>query len=128
MKPTNLELKVIERMLADRQLPSKILPVCPSDFVVVERNFSGVGFFTSFEESNETRLFDSGFSLRWGKVSGRLNSRVDVDFVVYVDDGYITGVEGCTFGKDLWPSSIDTFEISDLPECSEPDCSGDLRA
>ena len=39
-----------------------------------------------------------------------------VDFVVYVDDGYLTGLECVTFGGDLMPDIIREFEISDLPD------------
>ena len=115
---TSLEAAVIQRMLADPQCtPSRraVDPLAPLE--VEERSVSQVGFITSFARNTAAKLFGDNTSMRWGKVVGRLNCEVDVDFVVYVDDGYVTGVEGVTFGGEPWPSLINEFELTEITAC-----------
>lgn len=112
---TSLESAVIQRMLADPQCtPSRreVDPLAPLE--VQERNVSEVGFITSVVRNPAAKFFGDNTSMRWGKVVGRLNAEVDVDFVVYVDDGYVTGVEGVTFGGQSWPSLVYQFELTEI--------------
>lgn len=110
-----LEAAVIQRMLADPQCaPSRRMAAPQAPLEVAERSFSEVGFITSFVRNGAAKLFDSNTSLRWGKVVGRLNSEVDVDFVVYVEDGYVIDLEGVTFGGEPWPSRVDQFELTEI--------------
>ena len=114
MKATELEKAVIKSMLADREL-KPLRPTVNFDAVKVsDREFTGAGFLTEFEQSQELKLFEAGVSLRWGKVGARLNaSRIETAYLVYVDDGYLTSVEGYTYG-DEWPGSIDCVELYEL--------------
>ncbi len=116
MSTESLESAVISRMLDDPELSPCLRSLDPLSLVMSERNFSQVGFITSFARTSGTKLFGDDISMRWGKVIVRINSEIDVDFVVYVDDGYLTGIEGCTFGGELWPSEIEAFELTDLPD------------
>lgn len=114
MKLTKLEQEVIGRVLADPALQ----PVKPAvDFekvIVKDREFTGTGFFTEFEPSQELKLFDSGVSMRWGKVGAKLNaSKLDTGYLVYVDDGYVTTIEGYTYGED-WPHEVEELELYEL--------------
>jgi hypothetical protein len=114
MRTTELEKAVIESMLADRELRPLRLTVNFDTVTVSDREFTGAGFLTEFERSQELKLFDDGVSLRWGKVGARLNaSRIETAYLVYVDDGYLTSVEGYTYG-DEWPSRIDRMELYEL--------------
>jgi hypothetical protein len=114
---TALEAAVIQQMLADPQLSPRRRLLDPSNpLVVEERSFSEVGFITSFARNDDAKLFSDNASIRWGKVVGRLNSEVDADFVVYVDDGHVSAVEGVTFGGQSWPSVIEEFELTDLKD------------
>ena len=66
---------------------------------------------TDFERSEELKLFDDSVSLRWGKVGARLNAdQIETGYLVYVDDGYVTTVEGYTYG-DEWPGSVERIEL-----------------
>jgi hypothetical protein len=112
---TALEAAVIRRMLADPELsPLERTPDALDDITVEDRSFSGVGFMTDVARSEAARLFRADTSLRWGKVLGRLDGALDVDFVIYVDDGFVTAIEGVTFGGDEWPAAINEFELSDI--------------
>ena len=60
------------------------------------------------------KLFNDGVSLRWGKIGARLNvAKIETGYLVYVDDGYLTAVEGYTYG-DEWPNQIDRMELYEL--------------
>lgn len=111
MEANELEKSVVGRLLSDPELK----PVRPSvDFEkvrVADREFTGGGFLTEFEQSQELKLFEDGVSLRWGKVGARLNaSKLETGYVVYIDNGYLTTVEGYTYG-DEWPDSIDSIDL-----------------
>ena len=114
MKVTKLEELVIGRMLADHELES-VRSTASFDAVMVrDRELTGVGFLTELERSEELRLFDAGVSFRWGKLGARLNaSRLETGYLVYVEDGYVTAVEGYTYG-DKWPDEVERIELYEL--------------
>ncbi len=114
MKCTELERAVVESMLADRELPVLSRTVDFEAVNVRDRELTGAGFFTELEPSDCLRLFEGGVRLRWGKAGARLNaSKVETGYLVYVDDGYVSTIEGYTYG-DEWPNQIDTFELYEL--------------
>ena len=114
MKATELEKLVIESLLADDELKPVRSTVNFEAVFASDREFTGAGFLTAFERTEELRLFESNVSLRWGKVGARLNaSKVETGYLVYVDDGYLTTVEGYTYG-DEWPESVDEIELYQL--------------
>lgn len=74
MQTTELEKAVIGRMLDDRDLKPTRTTVHFDKVTVSDREYTGVGFVTEFERSQELKLFDDGVSLRWGKTGARLNA------------------------------------------------------
>ena len=114
MKATELEKLVIRSMLTDHELKPVRLSVNFDAVLVSDRELTGVGFLTEFQPSEELKLFEVDVSLRWGKVGARLNaSKVETGYLIYVDDGYVTSVEGYTYG-DEWPDQIDQIELYEL--------------
>lgn len=114
MKVTELEKLVIGSMLADHELKPVRSSVNFDAVLVSDRELTGVGFLTEFQRSEELKLFEADVSLRWGKVGARLNaSKVETGYLVYVDDGYVTSVEGYTYG-DEWPDQIEQIELYEL--------------
>ncbi len=112
---TKLEGAVLEAMLVDPcllPLRRHLDPLDPPR--IVERNFSDVGFLSNFARDGAAKLFADDVSIRWGSVLGRINSSLDVDFVVYVDGGYVNCIEGVTFGGELWPSTIESFQLTKI--------------
>ena len=115
---TDLESAVIHRMLSDPECTPNRRAIDPSNpLEVEERSIGEVGVLTTFVRNEAAKLFDDDISMRWGKVWGRLNSAVDVDFVVYVDKGYVTGVECVTFGGEPWPYLITEFTLAEITGC-----------
>jgi hypothetical protein len=114
-KLTALERAVLQRMLWEHALTPLRRTIPFDDVVVTERRHTGVGFFTDLAASEAVTLFTRGTSLRWGNVSARLNAdRVDVGFVVFVDDGVVTTIEGHLWGGDEWPERVDEFEVYEM--------------
>jgi hypothetical protein len=111
---SELEKLVIGRMLADSELEARAASVDFDSVKVNDREFTGAGFLTEFDRSDALRLFPSEVNLRWGKVGARLNAaKVETGYLVYVDGGFITAIEGYTYG-DEWPTRVDAIELYEL--------------
>lgn len=114
MNVTNLERAIVAWLLLDPKLQPLRSDVNFAKINVVARDFTGVGFLTHFEPSEETKLFEDRVKLRWGQVGARLNSpKIETAYVVYVDNGYLKTIEGYTYGDD-WPDPIDSIELYEL--------------
>jgi hypothetical protein len=116
VRANELERLVVERFLADHEL-KPVRSALHWDLIAVkERSLTGAGFLTEFEPSRELKVLGEGVDLRWGKVGARLNAqKVETGYLVYVDGGYITTVEGYTYGVP-WPDRIDGIELYELGE------------
>jgi hypothetical protein len=113
---SNLEKAVIERFLADPAVKPNKRSVDFEAVNVSSREFTGAGFLTDFQRTDELKLFDESVSLRWGKVGARLNaSQTDTGYLVYIDEGYLSMIEGYTYGED-WPVEVEQLEIYDLEQ------------
>lgn len=111
MEMNELERAVIGAMLGHPELNPVRRRIDFGSVPVRSRDHTGVGFFTEFESCDELRVFDAGTSLRWGKVGARLNAaKIDTGYLVYIDGGCVTAVEGYTYGDD-WPMTIEVFEL-----------------
>lgn len=111
MTLTELELSVLERMLADNEVAPRNRELHAGAVTVTDREFTGVGFLTELQQSPALKLFNDGVSMRWGKVGARLNAaKIETSYLVYVDDGYVTAIEGYTYG-DEWPAEVDEVEL-----------------
>lgn len=119
MKANELEKLVIRSMLSDREIEPLRSSVNFDAVLIADRDLTGAGFLTEFQRSDELKLFGADVSLRWGKIGARLNaSKVETGYVVYVDDGYVTSVEGYTYG-DRWPDEIEQIELYELQQGME---------
>lgn len=114
MKTTEIEKAVIRMMLGARELRPVRHTVHFDKVTASDRELTGTGFLTEFERSEELKLFDDGVSLRWGGSGARLNaSKLETGYLVYVDDGYVTAVEGYTYGEG-WPDQVVQIEMYEL--------------
>ena len=120
MKANKLERAVIERMMADENIKPRRRTLDFDAIGVTNREFVRLGFLTEFECSDELRLFDASTSLRWGKIGARLGpANVETGYLVYVDDGYLVGIEGHTYGGE-WPAQMDEFRLYELSNGMRP--------
>lgn len=112
-----LERAVLEKFLTDKDLSALMSRVDLDAVKVAKRSLTGVGFFADFERNEALHVFGDMRSVRWGKVGARLNAeRIETGYLVYVDKGYLTGLEGYTYGGQEWPDEITDVEVYDLKE------------
>lgn len=81
------------------------------ELTILGRYFSGGGFISDFQKNPKSRLFRDDFSLTGGDFLGRLNSDIEVVFVLYIENGYLVAMEGATYGEELWPEKVRNFQI-----------------
>lgn len=119
MKLTDIEESVLGHMLADNTLPPRRGELHAEAVVVVDREFTAVGFLTELQRSPQLKLFDDEVSMRWGGVGARLNAaKIETGYLVYVDTGYVTAIEGYTYG-DEWPAKVEQVEFYTLTSGAE---------
>lgn len=77
------------------------------------REFTGHGFFTYYTVADSSATLGYGVKLRLGADFATDVNGVGhgVDFVLYVDDGLITMLEGFTFGDEKWPNELTYYKI-----------------
>ena len=108
-----LEKQVIQRFLDDKCL-DLIKRNINFDLININyREFTGGGFLTELKRCDELKVTHTTQSYRWGKVGAKLNSNFDTDYLIYVDNGYLDAIEGCSYGKG-WPDEVNQIEIYEM--------------
>lgn len=113
MKINELETAVLIQQLTNIGVTPDSKSI--AEIVVTDRWFSGVGFITELEKHAELKIGKCDESYSGGEVGAMLNSEVDSGYLFCIKNGYISSIEGYTFG-DTWPdeiSSVKTYR-SDL--------------
>ena len=117
-KLTDLERDVLK--LFAHHSDFSISPNFVSDLesIECERKLTGVGFLTEFQKNiiplKATSLQSSAI---WDRLSAVLNNETLVGFLVYVEDGNVSAIEGFTYGEK-WPRELNNvkFEIASEPK------------
>jgi hypothetical protein len=123
MKLNEFEREVLGRFLADKDLRFSVDKIDMDAVTVADRSFTGIGFVTDVQKDENVRLLDDARSVRWCKVAARLNDeQIETGYVVYVDGGYLSGLEGFTYGGQQWPLRIGKLDLYSFDPTS-----GDLR-
>jgi len=95
---TKLEAAVLGAFVAAFRDDARLVP---EHLTVESRETDPVGFFTHIERNESAHVFSDNRSLRWGGLGARFGE-VGTGFVVFVDGGCLTMIEGYTYG-DAWP-------------------------
>ncbi|WP_259779553.1 hypothetical protein [Aestuariispira ectoiniformans] len=108
MQINELEYEVLTHFLAHELLRRRWLQ--PETITVVEREHTGVGFFTEFAPSEQLLICANDYSrAHSSNLVLRLNSNVDSGYILYIEGGYLKHIEGFAFDYD-WPTHIDDIE------------------
>lgn len=112
MEQTPLEAAVLERLLAGEHPVLARLREQVSRAEVVERDLTGVGFFTSFRVPASSPLDPvPGPRLVFGDVHATIDGLVHgAGFLLYVESGFVTTLEGYCYGE-TWPEGHQSFEL-----------------
>lgn len=116
-KLNKLERAVIQRLL--ERAPDVLQSTIDySAIEVVARDFTGCGFFIEFDRDVEAlKLFhESTSELITHVVGAKLGvTETDSSYLFYTKNGYLTDVEGVTYGGDNWPEDgTETFSLHDM--------------
>lgn len=77
---------------------------------VVKREFTGVGFFTTFRVDDSAPRLPDNRSLCIDDGVGEIDG-VDVGFVLFITDGVLDMLEGFTYGTDEWPREMVKYKV-----------------
>lgn len=81
---------------------------------VLQRIYTGTGFITYIDKSIFLKIKNKK-KLQWGKIGAKINNNVDVGFLIYIDEGYITTIEGYTY-DEKWPDEIKKIDFYKIKE------------
>jgi hypothetical protein len=87
----------------------------PVDYgsAVVERYFTATGFVVTY--NGKLGLPPIAEDDVYGEVGARLNDTIEIGFIFRVTQGRVDFLEGYTFGDELWPEEISSFELLPNP-------------
>jgi hypothetical protein len=77
---------------------------------ISKRIFTGSGFITYIDKNSLLKISKNNESYTWGKLGALINNDIDVGFLIYIDNGYITTLESYTYDRE-WPEEIISFDF-----------------
>jgi hypothetical protein len=109
------EKEVMEKILVGCDDKTEILRCQYQMASVNNREFSGVGFFTSFSVPENCLKLPRLDSFHLGGVSGEINGISNgVGFVLFIEQGVIHMLEGYTYGDQRWPRTLVKYNLKRL--------------
>ena len=107
------ELEVMKRIARENPSIEKALRRQYEEAVIVSREFTGAGFFTTFEVGDKSLQLEGIINDTFGNVQAIFEElEYGVGFALFVRGGFIEILEGYTYGE-LWPSEITLYELVD---------------
>jgi hypothetical protein len=80
--------------------------------VASERDFTGVGFFTTLSVPSEVPAAPVGRRLHLGEVGASMNGPSNgAGFILFVEHGRLDVLEAYTYGDEAWPAEISNYKI-----------------
>ncbi len=108
----DLEQAVLDKLLVGDEPGLACLRAQQERMRVAKREYSGVGFFTEFTHPPDAPRLQGARSIRFGDVLADI-SGLDhgAGFLLFIDGGLITMLEGYTNSNEPWPASVEAFEL-----------------
>ncbi len=107
-----MEKEVMDKLLAGQDDRLVILRDQYSRAEIQKREFSGAGFFTTFDVPANVVKLESFKSIQIGDVVAEIVGVKDsVGFVLFVKEGVIHFLEGYVYGDESWPKRIDKYKV-----------------
>jgi hypothetical protein len=101
-----IEGAVLDMLLAGEIPALQVLRAQCERLFVTKREFSGVGFFTEFGHPPDVVRLQTSKRVRLGDVLADLEGLDQgAGFVLFIDDGLITMLEGYSTANEPWPES-----------------------
>lgn len=110
-----IEKAVMAKLLEGQDDKLAILREQYSQSIVKKREYSGTGFFTSFEIPDHIPNLKISKSIQLGDVVAEIKGvKTGAGFVLFIKDGVIDFLEGYTYGDEKWPKEISEYKLSYL--------------
>jgi hypothetical protein len=110
-KLTKLERAVLEKLLGGTSETFRILRGQLGSLRVIDRELTGVGFWTNFAIGGEAEKLPGGPSFWFGDVVAELDGlKHGAGFDLLVEDGSLRMLEGYSFDEP-WPEKADKFSL-----------------
>jgi hypothetical protein len=112
MKINNLEKEILVKFFEEMEMDVKVLHESLDKIQVLSRDYTGVGFFTTLEKHECLRVKDNHQDPSLVVIAAYLNEeKIQVGFVFHFEKGFLETIEGFSYGDQLWPEEIISFEI-----------------
>lgn len=109
MHINELEYEVLTHFIM-HEISRRRLPD-PEKINVVDRKYTGVGFFTQFAESDQLLICANDHDrAHTSRLILKLNNKVDSGYILYIESGYLKHIEGFSYDYD-WPVHINEIEV-----------------
>jgi hypothetical protein len=109
-----LEQQVLEKLLAGIHPLFPLLRDQLAKTMVTEREFTGVGFFTTLAVAPEVPRLSPSQSFAFGDVGATIPGLdAGAGFVLFIADGALHLLEGYSYDEP-WPDSAESFELAYL--------------
>ena len=113
MKLLDIEKQVIRQYLITKRASKNVVDEFFLSVNVKNREFSGVGFMSYLCTESAPVIDVELNSFNWGKVGIKINNSIDTGYLLYIEGGYITAIEGYTYDEE-WPKSVTKIELYEL--------------
>ena len=107
LKLTRLEKEAIQKFFQNEKIEMDASLI--DSLEVLERSFTGVGFFTDFKKPLKFSV-KKKLSSPSGNVLIKVNNSVLTGYLFYIEKNSLVGMEGYTFDED-WPDKINSTEV-----------------
>ena len=110
MNLKEIEKLVILEFLVEKAMNKSDAKNFADMMVVTSRMQSKVGFIADIQENDACKVDDVGLSYNWGKIGAVLNKSIDTGYLLYVERGFLSAVEGYVYEGE-WPDEIASIEV-----------------
>ena len=79
---------------------------------VVNREFTGVGFFTNFRIDDKSLSLGNDVNLELGRIHAEIKGlKYGAGFILYIRSGMLAMLEGYSYGDDKWVKKITDYTL-----------------
>ena len=105
------EDEVMHRLIEEKAELSNILLKQYNNATVVNRKFTGVGFFTDFEISDKSLIIREPLNFEFGSVQAETpHLQHGIGFILFIRNGFIDFLEGYTYGEPF-PTDFSSYHF-----------------
>ena len=105
------EADVMESIIAEDSAISNILEKQYKSAKIISREFSGFGFFTNFEITDESLKLLGNPNLELGNTQAKIEGlELGAGFVLFIRNGFIKMLECYTYDEP-WPQKILSYSL-----------------